>query len=527
MAINRFNRPVNNQLISQFVPQDLNMIAKVIFSKQQRYDKEVDKNELLQDKLSSLTGVGQADLDIIKQSNIDLEAIAQEFSNKDLSDPRISKQLRSQSKAIFNDPLIRATQQSVQAVTSYKEALDKIKNYRPENDPFAQQLQEYNQSGGAANGPLRFSRIEEGVDERKTAETFFDNMTTSGRTTWARVGDTIKKIGWEGIRQSQVDTILSQSIDDFAGTAAGQQALRRFRDLKASGRISENASAGQYIAGILASAGNERVGEKRTGGAGAGFNPDGSGGFTSGGQEIVNNPFITKASKAIESAKFEDGKLLGSGKIKAWDVITGKASIGEWWTDTSITKEDKENLLPLFVLANETNSTKEQAAESINQTRAPIAIGIQGTRQTDVSNAYFNKAAGNYLKMTVYTPEGDIISGREFFEREELIDSDGNWNTDVKNKVQIDGIHNPKSGYFAKGLHMTTRGGTYLVETPTTNTQADQQAKATFIAAEVQATGVTQVIDGMIYYYDENAPSKVSAININSPEGKRRIKAYK
>jgi len=527
MAINRFNRPVNNQLISQFVPQDLNMIAKVLASKQQRYDTEQAKAELIQDKLSSLTGVGEADIGIIKEQGQKMDALAQEFSNQDLSDTRIARQFRTQAKALFNDPMIRNTQMSVRAMAEYKDALTKIKDYRPENDTFAQQVQQYKQSGGAVNGPLSFSRIQEGVDERKTAETFFDNLTTSGRSTWTRVGDTVKKVGWEGIRQGQVDTQLAQSIDDYAGTPAGQQALRRFRMLKANGQVSPEASAGQYIAGILASAGNERVGEKRIGGAGGGFTPDGFGGFSSDSNVQVNVPFVTKSSKAVESAKLEDGQLIGSGKSSWWDVIKGDVSFSEKWNDVSITQEDKENMLPLFVLTNELNLSKEAGLNRINETRAPVKQSIQGKRQTDVSNAYFNKAAGNYLSMTVYTQEGEIISGREFFEREGLLDSEGNWDSDVKNKVQIDGIHKPESGYFAKGLHMSTKGGSYLVETPTTNNPEDIAAKKAFIAAEVQATGVTHVIDGMIYYYDENAPNKISAIDVHSTEGKKRINAYK
>jgi len=70
MAKNRFNRPVNNQLISQFVPKDMNLIAKVLAGKQQRYDVEQNKIELLQDKLSSLTGVGEADLNIMSHGCI-------------------------------------------------------------------------------------------------------------------------------------------------------------------------------------------------------------------------------------------------------------------------------------------------------------------------------------------------------------------------------------------------------------------------------------------------------------------------
>ena len=531
MAINRFDRPASQRIISQFVPKDMNMIARVLASKQGRYDKEEAQFEALQDKLTSLSGVGQADLDILKGSGTKLDELANEYSNKDLSDPRIAKELRSKAKFIANDPLIRNTQSTLASVKQYQEDVQKLKldgEYRPENDPFQKQLQQYQAEGGAINGPLSYTGIVKGVDERATAETFVNNVSDTGRFKFAQLGDSIKKVGWEGITQGQMDGVVASSINEFGNTAAGQQAIRRFRMLQENGQIAPDADPRKYLAGILTSAGAERVGTKRTsadvipgqGGAGGA-------GFFGGNGTLPNNVFVSKASKAIESAKLEDGKLIGSGNIGFTDVLTGKASVSEWWNDESVTQEDKQELLPLFVLKNEGNMSAQDAAERINQNRAPVGVPVSGKTQKDLSTQYFNQAAGNYMKMTVYDQSGEIITGRQFMEDQDLIDDDGNWTNEAKNKVQIDAIHNPNSGYFAKGLHMTVKGNSYLVEMPTTGTQQDQQAKAQFIAAEVQATGVTQVIDGLIYYYDDKAPNKVSAIDINSKEGRERIKQYK
>ena len=535
MAINRFDRPASQRIISQFVPKDMNMIARVLAAKQGRYDKEEAQFEALQDKLTSLSGVGQADLDILKGSGQKLDKLAQDFSNKDLSDPRIAKELRQQAKSIYNDPLIKNTQSTLAAVKQYQEDYQKLNmdgEYRPENDPFAEQLAQYQASGGAINGPLSYTGIVKGVDERKTAEEFFDNVSTIGRSKFIQLGDSIKKVGWEGITEGQIDGVVANSINEFGNTAAGQQAIRRFRMLQKQGQIRPDADPRKYLAGILTSAGSERIGTKSTSGDASQISASGNfggGAFPGGNGSITGVTTITPTSKAIEKAKFEDGKLLGSGSIKFTDVLTGKAGIGEWWNDESVTQEDKQELLPLFILKNEVNPgmSLEQNAEIINRERAPVAIPVSPTKQANISKSFFNAGAGNYMKYTVIDPSGNEISGRQFFEDQELIDDEGNWASDVKNKVQIDGIHNPNSGYFAKGLHMSTKGGTYLVKQPTTNEPADIAAEKAFIMAEVKSSGVTPPINGVIYYYDESKPGKISSININSQEGRERIKNYK
>ena len=464
MAINRYNKPVNSRLISQFVPQDLNMIAKVLAGKQQRYDIETGKMELLQDQLSNLTGVGAADLDIIRQSGLNLDKIAGEYSNKDLADPRIAKELRSKAKAIFNDPLIKNTQQSVLAMKQYKEDKRKIKDYRPENDYFADQVREYQQSGGAVNGPLSYTGIIEGVDEYEAASQYFDDIPESGKSSWVRIDDTIKKVGWEGIDKETITGQVWQSVNSFGSSQAGQQALRRYNKLAQAGRLTEDATPEKYLAGILANAGRERIGGKGTG-ASAGMSSDGMGGFASQQSTGVLTQFTPPEANAVAGAEYnEQGALIGDGNISYIDVLTGDSTLEQKWADDSLNPEESKKYKPIIALAKAQNISHKDAAEILSQRVEPRYTRLSGKRQNDITKSFADKNAGFYNTMTVYDENGEEWLATDLFEEEGLLDSDGNFVHDSlqTSKVKVDGIIGPTSGIAPKGLAVSVGSKNFI-----------------------------------------------------------------
>jgi hypothetical protein len=544
MAISRFDRPTKQRIISQYVPQDMNMIARVLAAKQGRYDAAEAKFEAVQDQLTSLKALPGADADILAKSGAQMNELATAYTNKDIGDPRIAKELRGAAKKIYLDPAIRDTQTSLASFQQYQKDIQKLNTdgeYRDENDVFQDQLKAYSESGGAAvNGPLQYSGTIKGVSERETAEKFVDNMATIGRHQFVQLGKTIKKVGWEGMTMAQLGGIdedgklvgvVGQSIYQFGNTAAGQQSQRRFNKLQKRGVIPADARVEQYWAGILTSAGAERVGTKQTTGDASGMSEDGKFGDSNYGDPITSVMTVTPMQRTIKDIEFEkneQGKyeLLGSGSLGAWEAVT-TGRVLEYITDNDdVTKEDKEKVVSLHVLANEVyGGDVKKAADRINDDRSPIGMKVSPTKMANRSKAFFNESAGNFMKYTIIGPDGVRMSGTEWGEKLDLMD-DGIWNSSAKAKVQVDAIHNPASGYMVKGLHVSVKGVPYLVEEPLNDN--DGAAKSAFIIAEVQASGVTQPIDGIIYYEDKTGtwPGGIGEINIYSKEGKEKIQEY-
>jgi len=350
-------------------------------------------------------------------------------------------------------------------MAAYQTSLAKIKDYRPENDTFAQQLRQYKQQGGAVNGPLTFSNIQEGVDERKTAETFFDDMPISGKSTYAAIGDTVKKVGWEGISTARISGQIKQSIDDFATTSAGQQALRRYRLLEQGGQLSPEATPQKYLAGILASAGFERVGGKSIGGAGAGFSPDGSGGFATSTSRRVLTQFTPVGARSLKGIEFNDqGTIVGDGNSSWVDVLTGDISVREKLDDESITPEQKQQYKAVIELANAQNITHQEAAAKIDTRVEPVYEQFQGKRQKDITNAFMTKNAGFYNNMTVIDENGEEHLATDVFEDAGLLDGKSNFDPDAAKitGVLVDGNIGPDSGIAPKGLAVSVGAENYI-----------------------------------------------------------------
>lgn len=517
MAVNRFSKPVNNRIISQFVPQDMRMLAALVQDKQKRYDVASQRQELVQDQLSSLTGVGDADLGILKQSGDEMEKLAQEFSNRDLADPRIAKEFMTRSKGILGNPLVSATQQTVAATTKHREDQQKAMlagTYREENDPFTAQLAQYNAQGGAVNGALGYNGIIKGVNERDSMEKLFNNMPDSGHKSFKMIGDKIKEVGFTGIDHRRMfgndgkSGMVGLQLVQHRESAAGQQQIRRYNMLQGRGQLPPEMSEDEYLLRQLIPVAAEQVGGKSVGGyAGGSASAAGFGGGT--GSERINKGFVSPMSRAIATADFDkENNPLGSGSISLWDdVINGEASLSDYlFNNDDVTQEDKDKAAPLWVLSEELDITPKQAADMINVADNPTYIPYtKGVKQRDAGKDFFTAGAGSYLTATIHAQgEDGPINGRTFMEDIELIDDDGNFNDDVKNQIVILGKHNPTSGFIENGLHFSYQGKVYIAEFPVASTNNDRQSKTDYINGELQRRGIAKFDENTYIYLDKN-----------------------
>lgn len=479
MAINRFNKPVNSQVISQFAPKDLNMIAKVLSTKQGRFDQEEAKNELLQDQFSQLSGLGDADNAFIKQKGQELDDIAKEFSGRDLSDHRIAKELRTRSKAIANDPMVMQTQRAVQAAQAHSAAVQEAKskgNYRPENDPFLQQLQGY--QGAQSGQSLQFSGIIKSEDERAAAEKYFDNIPKSGLHNLVQIGDSFKKVGWEGIGQSRLSEAVQNSVNSFSQSAAGQQALRRYNNLAQAGQLpllrsGQEITPEQYITSILASAADERKGGISTQVGGA-INPvTGQRQASTNVQNTLTSPgFTTPLQKKLKNSSLDftdEGQLEGSGSSSFVGWLSGDNSFSDIFSDNSLTDKEKNDAQEINIKSQLYGVTPREASDSFDNRINPEFVKYnKSAEQTRDTNLLFKDGAGHFQGMNVYTQDGELTTGQQYFEDLGWLD-DGvfDYETAKKQGLVVMGRHNPDSGVVADGWHVSTPQGTVIFEEPT------------------------------------------------------------
>lgn len=471
MAINRFSTPTRNQPISQFVPRDTRLIAKVLAEKQMRYDREEMRTQAAQDELSQMSGIGEIDQGILRDFGTQMNDIAQQYSNKDLGDPRIAKELRGKMRQIQNDPLIRNTQQTLAAVGKYQADKQKMMldgEYRRENDPMALQLESYQANGGAVNGGLTYGGMAKGVDENEAAEKLFNNLPKTGQYKYAQLGETVKKIGWEGISNSQIENMMGANIEVFSNTQAGKQALRRYELERREGTLpvdknGEVISRGGYLGKIVHRAGMERVG-------GIGTSGELTGGYDSAGRSLqrgnsrTNVEFTTPVAASLGGIEFKNGSIVGDG-ISSWgDALANMLGISnenitfaDVWNDERLTETQKTAYAPILLLAEAQGISHEAASKIIDKRIAPQFTTLTGKAQTDATKSVWDKGAGYYSTSTIIDSVGKERPAVEYFEEQGLLTSDGNFDPEAFKElnVRVNGYHITGTGVVPDGDHLS------------------------------------------------------------------------
>jgi len=519
MTVNRFSKPVNNRVISQFVPQDMRLLASMVQQKQQRYDIASQRQEAIQDKLSTLSGVGNSDLGILNEAGTAMDELSKEYAGKDLADPRIAKEFMSRSKGIINNPLIRATQQTAASVAKHKEDQQKAMlagTYREENDPFAQQLQAYEEAGGAKGGALGYGGIMKGVDEDAEMSKLFNNMPKSGWKNYAMIGDKIKQVGYEGISNQRMfgdpnnpnsSGMVGTQFGAHWNSAAGQQQRRRFQMLESRGQIPEGMTAEEYVLGHLTSKAQEFVGGITTGG---GIGALAGGGATTGGTK-ASPKFVGPMAKKMADLDLDfddEGNATGSGSTTWKDWMSGKTD-KSWWeilTADDMTEEEKEAAQPVFIASKMYGINNEDAARELDITVSPKYTPYKKQADKALAQKEFEqKGSGHYSAMTVYSQDGvKTGTGQEVFKAAGLVDADGLYDPDRAKKVGVNvlGAHDPNTGLTPAGLHVVIGGETFIFA-ETTFSPEEQKAAWN---ADLRSGGVNQADDGTYYVYNKNKP---------------------
>lgn len=516
MAVNRFSKPVNNRVISQFVPQDMRLLASLVQQKQQRYDVATERQEVIQDKLSTLSAVGASDLGILDEAGTAMDELSKEYAGKDLADPRIAKEFMSRSKRIFNNPLIRATQQTATAVAKHKEDQQKAMlagTYREENDPFAQQLQAYEEAGGAKGGALGYGGIMKGVDEDVEMSKLFNNMPKSGWKNYVMIGDKIKQVGWEGISNKRMfgdpnnpnsSGMVGTQFGAHWNSAAGQQQRRRFAMLQGRGQIPEGMTAEEYVLGHLTSKAQEFVGGISTGG---GIGALAGGGGITGGTK-ASPKFVGPMAKRMADLDLsfdEEGNAEGSGSTTWKQYFNGETDLS-WWeilTNDDMTEEEKKAAEPIFIASKMYGLSNKEAALELDVTISPKYTPYKKQADKALAQKEFEQnGSGHYSAMTVYSQDGNALgTGREIFEAAGLMD-DGLYDTDKAKQVGVNvlGVHDPNTGLTPAGLHVVIGGETFIFAETTFSPEEEKAAWN----ADLRSGGVNQADDGTYYVYNKN-----------------------
>ncbi len=530
MAVNRFSKPVNNRVISQFVPQDMRLLASLVQQRQQRYDVATQRQEVIQDQLSTLSGVGASDMAILGEAGTAMDEISKEYAGKDLSDPRIAKEFMSRSKGIINNPLIRATQQTAASVAKHKEDMQKMVmegTYKDYNDPFSDQLEAYEAQGGAKGGAIGYGGIIKGVDEDAEMSKLFNNMPKSGWKNYAMIGDKIKEVGWEGISQTRMfgdpnnpnsTGMVGSQFGAHWNSKAGEQQRRRFAQLERNGQIPEGMGVEEYVMGHLTSKAQEFVGGVTTGG-GIGDLAAGSGGNLKNSAKFTL-PMARKLADAGIDFNEETGALEGSGSTKFLDFFTGKTEMSLWEIATAkdLTDEEKEAAKPISIAAKMWGVTPEEAFGRMDVTITPSFSGFTSMTKKNLAQKEFEtKGAGHYSAMTVYRQDGTLAgTGQEIFD-ELGITEDGVYDPDAAKGIGVNvlGQHNPKSGGISNGIHVAIGGETFIFA----ETRSSRQDKIDSWSANLMAGGVNQIDSEVLAKKFEYPIGTYFVFNKDRPKG--------
>ena len=192
MAVTRFYRPQQQQYISQFVPENLQVMQNALDRTQARADKTQGMVDTFEDELLKIKANPGEDTERLKGISKGLSDYAMDISSRELSDPQVAREVYRKIKEMRgNEDLAK-----IQSGYATKQAYDKLKasyekdpkgfQYAVELDPMLKKWDNYFSQEGdnkklSADFITGADQFRAGVDVNEQMRTSFKNMPDIGR----------------------------------------------------------------------------------------------------------------------------------------------------------------------------------------------------------------------------------------------------------------------------------------------------------------------------------------------------------
>ncbi len=242
---NRYDQVYENQPVSTYIPLPLDLMGKVLASKQGEYDqtKGALQKSLLENSIKSINEHDDYRNKYVKSFNDQAQALVND-PNVDFSTHDAKQKVANLVYQHANDPNLQVLARSIDNKKQTLEDLEAIKKekgaYGYWNDPLLQE-DKLKQSGinpymDQQGNPIEYQRktILRREDQFKPAEDIFKNIKDSGKIiayaspNEAQTYISTGKKGWEGVSAQTIKNVADKNIDTFKDTEGGQDFLRKF-----------------------------------------------------------------------------------------------------------------------------------------------------------------------------------------------------------------------------------------------------------------------------------------------------------
>ena len=244
--INRFYQPVQQQYVSQFIPENLQLMQNALNLKQSQYDKTQGKLDLYEDELLKQQALSGTDKDVhLKGLRSDFEKQTEEFLGKDLADPNVARDVGKFLREFKNDPRVSKLNEGIALKKKHDELVEKYKGVEDKYIPALdrQWLSAWDKySNQTADEPmfaadlLRGSEVfKGGVDVYAAKEEKFANIPEDMVEQLRGISDediiSYYKTGQGGRSTNKILGVAKTEFDDFLKEDAGRQQYLQFKEM--------------------------------------------------------------------------------------------------------------------------------------------------------------------------------------------------------------------------------------------------------------------------------------------------------
>jgi hypothetical protein len=250
--INRYYQPAPQQFVSQFVPENIELMNQALQQRQAQSDQSQQSMDLIESELLKERALPEYDSEQLKSIEQEYKTFTEGLSQKDLADSNTRREINKYISNSRMDPRL----QKIRSGVATKDAYDKLKakysedefKYAIENDPMAKAYQQYlTQTGDKKKFASEFitgmDTFQAGVDKYKNKERFFANISESGRESIQNLGEgdalTYYKTGATGKSSDKILAVAKSEFDDYLRSPGGQQETRNFRTMFPEEQVGE------------------------------------------------------------------------------------------------------------------------------------------------------------------------------------------------------------------------------------------------------------------------------------------------
>lgn len=220
IGISRYDQPAQAQFMQTYVPVPFQEILQAGLTKQKTYDTNRSSFEQAIADTQNLGYIPNSqDQAYIESLRSRLEAVRDQYLDKDYSNPEITRQLYKDINANVNRNLVNRIQQSHEGYKQYQQLAAKA------TSEGKSLFNPYNFTGYSTEGSGIFAGQPEPLhDWRSKEETYFNDLKPSSYTD-KNTGETVLYID-----DTQIDRLAKAGLQDYAQSTEGNQKLRNYLD---------------------------------------------------------------------------------------------------------------------------------------------------------------------------------------------------------------------------------------------------------------------------------------------------------